>query len=191
MARESHAGSSIFAILERIDKAAKQKYHPHGYLQADFERCYFIYKLGGHAAVSIAHGFGVPSIDAMKHHIASQPLQSSAGYPTKAELVANLNHCYPNSMSPPSFDPSAPVHGMSMQIDEIKVQECLQWDPDTNKILGVCHEHGSSIALKFQSMIQADALLQSLQKDLVHLATEVHCNVAYKLYMFIKLLFAG
>jgi hypothetical protein len=183
MARESRAGSSIFAILERIDMAAKRKYFPRGYLQADFERAYLIYKLGGRAAAAVARGLGVPSIDATKRHIAAKPLQSSAGYPTNAELRANLNHSYPNSSPPSSFDTSAPVHGMSMQIDEIKVQERLRWDPRTDKILGVCREHGSSVALEFRSMVQADALLRSLQNDSVHLATEVCYDVLQGIYM--------
>jgi hypothetical protein len=175
MARESRAGSSIFTILERIDAAAKRKYIPRGYTQADFERSYLIYKLGGRAAASIARGLGVPSIDATKCRIAAQPLRSSAGYPTKDELHANLAHCYPvpDSTTPSSVNSSALVHGMSMQIDEIKIQERLRWDPRTNNILGVCREHGNQVALEFRSMHQADALLRSLQQESVHLATEV------------------
>lgn len=178
MARELRAGSSIFTILERIDGAAKWKFSTCGYTQADFERAYLIFKLGGHAAASIARTLGVPSINATKCRIAAKPLQSSPGYPTKAELHANLTHCYPDSMPASSFNPSAPILGMTMQINEIKVQERLRWDPCSNQILGVCHKHGNTVALEFRSMHQADALLRSLQQGTVYLATEVRILAA-------------
>jgi len=62
---------------------------------------------------------------------------------------------------------------MSIQIDEIKVQERLRWDPRTNHILGVCREHGSTCALEFRSIVQADAVADCLHKNIVHFSSEV------------------
>ena len=62
---------------------------------------------------------------------------------------------------------------MSIQLDELKVQERLRWDPRTNYILGVCREHGKLCALEFRSMVQADAIADALREKRVHLATEV------------------
>ncbi|KAF8154518.1 hypothetical protein B0H34DRAFT_809113 [Crassisporium funariophilum] len=172
MAREVRAGSSVFAILERIDAAAKRKFIPRGYEQADYERGYLIYMYGGRPAAQIARSLGIPSIDTIKRRVAAKPLQSSPGYPTTAELHTNLAHCYPDATPAASFNPSAPVLGMTMQIDEIKIQERLRWDPRSNQILGVCREHGKAVGLEFRSIHQADALLASLQQEKVHLATE-------------------
>ncbi|KAF8150990.1 hypothetical protein B0H34DRAFT_825169 [Crassisporium funariophilum] len=172
MAREVRAGSSVFAILERIDAAAKRKFIPRGYEQADYERGYLIYMYGGRPAAQIARSLGIPSIDTIKCRVAAKPLQSLPGYPTTAELHTNLAHCYPDATPAASFNPSAPVLGMTMQIDEIKIQERLRWDPRSNQILGVCREHGKAVGLEFRSIHQADALLASLQQEKVHLATE-------------------
>lgn len=66
---------------------------------------------------------------------------------------------------------------MTLQVDEIKIQERLRWDPTSNQILGVCREHTSDrehpLSLEFCAMHQADALLTGLQSNEVHLATEV------------------
>ncbi|KAF8160309.1 hypothetical protein BJ912DRAFT_1151048 [Pholiota molesta] len=173
MAAQLRAGSSIFTILEKIDLAVQHKFIARGYSLSDHERGYLILKLGGRSAAVIAHrALGIPSIDAIKRRMAASPLRSSAGYPTKEELTANLTHCYPDSKSPSSFDRSAPIIGMSMQLDEIKIQERLRWDPRTNQILGVCREHGCTTPLEFKSMLQADALLKALQDGNVHLASE-------------------
>ena len=65
---------------------------------------------------------------------------------------------------------------MIIAVDELKVQECLRWDPHSNHILRVCREHGSCLgasALEFRSIIQADAVLTGLKDKFIHFATEV------------------
>ncbi|KAF8874314.1 hypothetical protein CPB84DRAFT_1853645 [Gymnopilus junonius] len=89
-------GSSVFTMLEKIDKATCRAYSPRGYEAADFERTFLIYKLGGRAAADIAHrSLGTPSIDATKRHIITSPIHASSGFPTLPELSSNLAACYP------------------------------------------------------------------------------------------------
>lgn len=173
MATQVRAGASVHTILEKIDQAATRLYSPKGYLQADFERGYLIYKLGGRAAAEVAYNtLGTPSIDATKRHIATTPLQPSPGFPTMQELSSNLEQCYPLA----NVLPDQPTFGMSIQLDELKVQERLRWDPKTNYILGVCREHGKSHSLEFRSMVQANTIAEALcaRPQRIHLATEVH-----------------
>ena len=143
MAVQQRAGASVFTILEKINKAAQRKYSPRGYKEANFHQAYLLYKLGGQSAANIAHhALGTPSIDQTKRKIKTIPIRSSAGFPMQAELLSNLSSCYP-----PREISSEPIQGMIMQVDELKVQERLRWDPSSNNILGVCHEHGSACAL--------------------------------------------
>ncbi|KAF8913253.1 hypothetical protein CPB84DRAFT_1742605 [Gymnopilus junonius] len=137
MVMQHRAGASVFTILEKIDKAARRAYSPKGYQIADFQHTFLIYKLGGRAAADITHhSLGTPSIDATKCHIITAPLQSSSGFPTSAELSANLAVCYPPL--PPSLSSDRQIQGMTMEVDELKIQERLQWDPRSDNILGVC-----------------------------------------------------
>jgi hypothetical protein len=164
------AGASVYSILEKVDKAAARQYSPKGYTQADFERAFLIYKLGGRSAANIAQlALGVPSIDATKRHIATAPLQPSPGFPTQLQLSANLRQCYPLT----NVFPDQPILGMSIQFDELKVQERLRWDPHSNHILGLCREHSKTYTLEFRSMAQADAIAEALRQKRLHLATEV------------------
>lgn len=66
-----------------------------------------------------------------------------------------------------------------MEVDELKIQERLRWDPRSNYILGVCREHGSACALELRSIVQADAVLKCLKTEVVHFATEVSFPLEY------------
>ncbi len=158
------ASASVVSLLEKVKQAAQQKYSPKSYSEAQYQLGYLLYKIGGRAATDLAHTtLGTPSVDTSKRHISTNPLVSSASFPTWSELLYNLNACYPSSSRTAQ---GSAIKGMTLQIDEIKIQECLRWDPKSNQILGVCREHGGQCSLEFRSMNQANALLDCLQKML-------------------------
>jgi len=170
MATECKNGRSVFSMIEKVDRAACKLYRPRGYEEADFQRAFLIYKLGGRAAATIAQRtLGIPSINAAKRHIVTAPIRSSAGFPTKSEILSNLEASYPKKTA----GDNSVIMGMTIQVDEMKIQERLRCDPRSNMILGVCREHGQKCALEFRSEVQADILLDCLGKRDVHLATEV------------------
>ena len=171
LAANHRAGASVFKILEDVDRAARRAYTPKGYDVADYELAFLMYKIGGRATANIAHrALGTPSIDTAKRHVSTSPIIPSPGFPTSAELQANLAICYPKNDVSHS---AKSIKGITMQVDEIKIQERLRWEPKSNVILGVCREHGSYCALEFRSVYQADRLLDCLKSKTVHLATEV------------------
>ncbi|KAF8875597.1 hypothetical protein CPB84DRAFT_1752637 [Gymnopilus junonius] len=138
MAAQHRAGSSVFTMLEKIDKATCHAYSPRGYEAADFERAFLIYKLGGRAAADIAHrSLGTPSIDATKRHIITSPIHASSGFPTLPELSLNLATCYPpHANGPDVVVTPRRIRGMMMEVDKLKIQDRLRWDPHSNHILG-------------------------------------------------------
>jgi hypothetical protein len=58
-------------------------------------------------------------------------------------------------------------------LDEIAVEKRVRWDDSTNKFQGICREHNNKIPLDFVSERELDLLCEALEKDDVHLATEV------------------
>ncbi|KAG6836745.1 hypothetical protein H0H93_003969, partial [Arthromyces matolae] len=167
---ETRKGHSVYSILEKIDMAARRAYNPHGYEKLDYERAFLILKLGGRAAAEIAHrALGIPSITTIKRHISSSPIQASSGLPTTTEMSHNLDICL---RSDGETRDHRRVIGMTIQVDEIKIQERLRWDPSSNLILGVCREHGSQCALEFRTIHQADVVQECLRSERIHLASE-------------------
>jgi len=176
IATECRHGRSVFSMLEKIDRAALGTYRPRGYDEADFQRAFLLYKLGGRSAAKIAQRtLGIPSIDTAKRHIVTKPLRSSAAFPTTLEMSSNISSIYPKV----PVNDVAPTKGMVIQVDEIKLQERLRWDPRSNMILGVCREHGSQCSLEFRSETQADLILDRLKKNEIHLASEVLFHILH------------
>jgi hypothetical protein len=166
---ELRNGAGIFGLLSKIDQASSSNYRPRGYEEADFQRAFLLWKLGGRSAANIAHRtLGCPSIDSARRHVRTKPLSTSPGIPTLAEISNNLAIGFENLPHN-----STRVVGMTMPVDEIKIQECLRWDSRTNMILGICREHGSKCSLEFRTIAQADFVVDCLNEGKVHFAAEV------------------
>ncbi|KAF8165814.1 hypothetical protein B0H34DRAFT_787178 [Crassisporium funariophilum] len=180
VAAELRHGSGVSAIVEKVEAAALRAYRPLGYVQTEYKLAYLLYQMGGRLIANVAHqALGLPSIDTVKRHRSTAPLQSSAGFPTHEELNANLSICYPSDDARDTSC-SGVIEGAQMPVDELKISERLRWDPRTNMILGVCREHGKQTALEYRSQFQADTLLKCLKNKTVHLATEatvIGCSI--------------
>ena len=135
-----------------------------------------MWKLGGRSAANIAyHTLGLPSIESARWHIHISPITASSGFPTMAEMESNLQLCFlqHGDCRQVVSGGAQRVIGMTMPIDELKIQPRLRWDPYTNMILGVCREHGGACCLEFRTIVQADILRDRLRQEIVHLAMEV------------------
>jgi hypothetical protein len=64
------------------------------------------------------------------------------------------------------------VHQIFM-LDELKTEERPRLDDESNKIIGICREHGKKTSLEFTSEKEVDLLLECVDKGEVHLAVEV------------------
>jgi hypothetical protein len=166
-------GASIFAILEKIGMASRQVYSPKNYVDADYKQLFLFHKLGGRAVAELAHRTqGLPSIDATRRHIRTQPLHASPKMPTTSEMSANLDISYPPSPALPTI-PSTCRIGFQLMADEIKIESRLRWDSRTNMILGVCREHTANLSMEFRTIAQPDAIIQGISKEECHFASEV------------------
>ena len=166
---ELRNGAGVFGLLSKIDQASALNYRPRSYEEADFQRAFLLWKLGGRSAANIAHRtLGCPSIDSVRQHVGTKPLSTSPGMPTSAEISNNLAIGFENQ----PVDRTR-IIGMTMPVDEIKIQERLRWDSRTNMILGICREHGSKCSLEFRTIAQADFIVDCLNDGQVHFAAKV------------------
>ncbi|KAL6298045.1 hypothetical protein BKA93DRAFT_820570 [Sparassis latifolia] len=78
-----------------------------------------------------------------------------------SEMSTNLGLSFPVADVDSVADQNAEIP-VSMFVDKLKIQEHLWWDPQTNMILSVCHEHDSLVSLDFRSMAQADATVVAI-----------------------------
>ena len=128
-----------------------------------------LYRLGGAQVVEFAHAaFGMPGLMMTQRHCMTSILASPA-FPTLDELASNIASAY--AIDAPS---SSQVTGIICMVDEIKVEETLDWCPHTNNIIGLCCEHSLAIPHIFNNIDDAHTIFDDLANKKVHLGTEVH-----------------
>jgi hypothetical protein len=80
---ELHNGAGVFGLLSKIEQASALNYRPSSYEEADFQRAFLLWKLGGRSAANIVHRtLGCPSIDSAHWHVGTKPLSTSPGMPS-------------------------------------------------------------------------------------------------------------
>ncbi|KAF8259666.1 hypothetical protein EI94DRAFT_1773898 [Lactarius quietus] len=152
--------------IELLDHARKGLYKPKTFTEEDMSHGLLFLRLGGARVASLAHQtLGTPSRTTLRYGLGAKStvtsLSPSAGFPTKSEIQHNIRVASKNS------------HGNSgcgyvLMIDEIKVEERLRWDPSTNTILGLCHEHTEHVGLEFCSLSDLSALVHGILCGEIH-----------------------
>ncbi|KAL6299447.1 hypothetical protein BKA93DRAFT_819930 [Sparassis latifolia] len=144
-------GSSIHAIVCKLDEAVSRISSTYSYNEIDFQRSYLLWKLGGQRAADVAHrSLGLPSISTTRRRFIVQPIQPSPAMPTADEMDQNLKTYFP-SFTRRSNSPL--VLGFVMSVDEMKLEERMRWDPATNMILGIyCLRRGDATVIALTAL---------------------------------------
>jgi len=69
------------------------------------------------------------------------------------------------------------LHAVIM-FDKISVEKRPRWDDKTNKVLGLCHEHGQDTSLEFTNEEDLQTLWEEVQRGDIHLAHKVRVDVS-------------
>ncbi len=130
-----------------------------------------LWRLGGARVAGIAHhALNLPSLSTLRHHTIIPCLLISAHAPTRLEIETNVVSNFEAIYE--LLETHQVVHQIFM-LDELKTEERLRHDLDSNKIQGVCREHGYKTSLEFNSEKEVDLLLGAIDKKEIHVAVEV------------------
>ena len=92
-----------------------------------------LYQLGGARVAKFAHtALGTPGLSTIKKFCSTSILASSA-FPKLDELMKNIKSAYEYSAQSEEV-----TVGLICMFNEIKVEEGLDWCPQTNSIIGLC-----------------------------------------------------
>jgi len=131
-------------MLEHIKKAAEGTYHPKGFDEEEELQALLFLCLGGARVADIAHRiFGTPAVSTIRRRTIIPQIAASPSFPTSYEIGCNILGASVESMQ-------KMLHAVIM-FDEISVERRPRWDDKTNKVLGVCREHGQDTNLEFNS----------------------------------------
>lgn len=173
-----HAG--IRSLILQYERAADKLYKPKGFTNEDIMRSLVMLRLGGARVAEFAHrSLSLPSLTTIRRNTVIRPLLVSPSAPTVAEVEANILSCYETlsvngsiTQRSPDFESSLIMHQVIM-LDELAAERRIRWDDSTDKFQGSCREHNHKVSLTFSSEKELDLLCDALQKNEVHLASEV------------------
>jgi len=165
-------GNGIHSILELIKKAAQGTYHPKGFDEEDDLQALLFLRLGGARVADIAHRiFGTPSVSVIRTRTTIPQILPSPAFPTCFEVEKNIAACFEGILD--ILGTSGQCAHAVLMFDELAVEKRPRWDDKTNKVLGVCREHGQGTSLEFTSEDDLDVLWDELKSEKIHLAHEV------------------
>ena len=157
-------------LLNLYERAAQGIYKPRNYTEEDHLRGLLLWQLGGARLAGIGHrALHLPSLSTLRRNTVLPQLIVSPSMPTTKEIMENVMNVFAPIKALIS-DTRKAVHQVLM-FDELKVEERPRYDEKTNKILGLCREHGKG--LEFASEREVQVLLESVKNKEVHLAVDV------------------
>jgi hypothetical protein len=170
-------GAGIHTMLELVKKAAEGVYHPKSFDEEDDLKALLFLCLGGARIADIAHHvFGTPSVATICTCTTVPQILPSPSFPTCDEIQHNVAATFKSLVEILGTSGQAsgtkPLHAVLM-FDELAVERCPQWDDMSNKILGICWEHGCETSLKFTTKQDLGIVWEELASGKIHLAHEV------------------
>jgi hypothetical protein len=166
-------GAGIHSMLELVKKAAAGTYHPKSFDEEDDLQALLFLRLGGARVADVAHRiFGTPSVSAIRTRTIVPQILASPSFPTHYEIEHNIAACFGGVLE---ILGGSMLHGILM-FNEIAIKKRPRWDDKTNKILGVCREHGRDTSLEFTTEEDLQLLWEELGCGKIHLAHEVHVD---------------
>jgi len=170
-------------MLELIKKAAEGTYHPKGFDEEDDLQALLFLRLGGTRVADIAHHiFGTPSVSLIHTRTTIPQILPSPAFPTRFEIEQNITACFEGLLDILGTWGQC-AHAVLM-FDELVVEKWPQWDNKSNKVLGMCREHGRGTSLEFTSEDDLDVLWDELKSDKIHLVHEVSIYVSCASHYF-------
>jgi len=176
-------GRGIHSTLELIKKAAEGTYHPKGFDEEDDLQALLFLRLGGACVADIAHCiFGTPSVSLICTHTTIPQILPSPAFPTRFEIEQNITACFEGLLDILGTWGQC-MHAVLM-FDELAVEKRPRWDNKSNKVLGMCCEHGQGTSLEFTSEDDLDVLWDKLKSNKIHLAHEVSIYISCASHYF-------
>ena len=166
-------GTGIHGMLKLIKKAADGTYHPKGFDEEEELQALLFLRLGGTRVADVAHRIcGIPAVSTIRKRTMIPQITPSPSFPTSYEIGCNIAASFKAIHELLGVTTQNMLHAVIM-FDEISVERRPRWDDKTNKVLGVCREHGQDTSLEFTSEQDLQTLWEELQCGKIHVAHEV------------------
>ncbi|KAJ7906546.1 hypothetical protein B0H13DRAFT_1619317, partial [Mycena leptocephala] len=162
-------GAGTKGVIELCRRAALGEYKP---LNDEREKqlAVAMWRVGGGRLAEIAHrAMGLPSLTTLRRNTTIRPLLPSPGRPRVEEIEYNIDCCLDAT---PDDDSSPQIVHQVLMLDEIATEKRARYDDRTNKVVGICRQHGWKLPLELQTEDDLNVLCKEVKDGNGHLAGE-------------------
>ncbi|KAJ7824027.1 hypothetical protein B0H13DRAFT_1919358 [Mycena leptocephala] len=162
-------GAGTNGVIELCRRAALGEYKP---LNDEREKqlAVAMWRVGGGRLAEIAHrAMGLPSLTTLRRNTTIRPLLPSAGRPRVEEIEYNIDSCLDAT---PEDDSGPQIVHQVLMLDEIATEKRARYDDRTNKVVGICRQHGWKLPLDLRTEDDLNVLCKEVKDGNGHLAGE-------------------
>ncbi|KAG1842417.1 hypothetical protein F4604DRAFT_1884751 [Suillus subluteus] len=166
-----HHGSSVWEIVNKLEDALEGAYAPRGYGADDFDIATLVFRLGGHQLLfALNQSLGLPSLRTLRTKSTFTSITPTIGSIRNEQFDQNIQNIVISTRARSEFQS---LHGVSLMIDEIALEEMAVHFSKYNKIGGLCWKHSHVIEPVLRTYGAAVDIAQKIHDGELHLGKEL------------------
>ncbi|KAJ7058984.1 hypothetical protein C8F01DRAFT_990119 [Mycena amicta] len=164
-------GASVNQIIRTMQKAVDGVYRPRPTIcQKTLDMALLIYRLGGRKLLyAVNQGLDIVSLRTLRNHMSLTRIMPTVGWINMDDIRHNIEEVVLKPLSKGTQAP--PLRGVSLQIDEVAMEE--RASHSSHGILGFCWCHSLGLKLSFDTFQDALQLSKLLRTGKAHLGKEM------------------
>ncbi|KAJ6491055.1 hypothetical protein C8R45DRAFT_826083, partial [Mycena sanguinolenta] len=164
-------GAGTNGLKALCQRAANGEYKPVNDEQEN-SLAVVLWRVGGGRLAEIGHrALGLSGLNTLRKNTIIPPLLPSAGRPRAEDIEHNIDACLEALPEEPDDRPRI-LHQVLL-LDEVSTEKRVRYDDRTNKVVGVCREHGWKLPLVLDTENDLKMLCEGLKEGkTAHIAGE-------------------
>ncbi|KAK7013539.1 hypothetical protein R3P38DRAFT_3206912 [Favolaschia claudopus] len=164
-------GASVNTIIAQITETVQRLRSTKGFPQFEHDLSLLIYRIGGNSLLySLNHALGLPSLRTIGNSAHFVKIAPSFGPVSIDEIRVNIQKVI---LEPRALVGNTQKKAVVIMMDEVALEEHLDYFPMQNKVGGLCQKHSGTIPLELKAYTSVLAIVDKLRDGTVHFGKEM------------------
>ncbi|KAK7059407.1 hypothetical protein R3P38DRAFT_2496243 [Favolaschia claudopus] len=164
-------GASVNTMIAQITEAVRGLRSTKGFTQLEHDLSLLIYRIGGHSLLySLNHALGLPSLRTIGNSARFVKISPCFG-PVSIDVIrANIKKVI---LEPRAQVGATQKKAVTIMMDEVAIEEHLDYFPLENKVGGLCQKHSGQVPITLSTYCSALTIVDKLRDGSVHFGKEM------------------
>ncbi|KAK7015827.1 hypothetical protein R3P38DRAFT_2543278 [Favolaschia claudopus] len=164
-------GASVNTIIAQITEAVQGLRSTKGFTQFEHDLSLLIYRIGGNSLLySLNHALGLPSLRTIGNSAHFVKIAPTFGPVSIDEIRVNIQKVI---LEPRALVGNTQKKAVVIMMDEVALEEHLDYFPMQNKVGGLCQKHSGTIPLELKAYTSVLTIVDKLRDGTVHFGKEM------------------